>query len=480
MNQPNIVVIVLDAVRRDHTSVYDYERPTTPNLEAIAKTGTVYKNAFANSNWTGTSHGTLFTGRMPSDTGVHGGNQELPDQHPTLPEKLTTAGYRTYGMSAGAHIRSERGYERGFQTFKETYRIRPSNDVFSGLINDSAIRRQTLYSILNGSDEKTLFKFESLKNWIDGGERPFFAFINVKTAHHPYNPPRPHKSRFCPKLRRPRYQFMEELFGDEYSERQFLEGTNWDRLQQLSHQYPVISGEFEPTQEEWDIIQSWYDGAIHYLDRRIGEFVDWLESRGELNNTHLIITSDHGEYFGEHGLEKHYYGLYEPVLHIPLIISGPDTGEGNSISSIVSLADLYPTVSELATGESTDLPHSSSLAPFEEESIHNQIFAELGSVAPDGILRHHPTFDDSDFGIPTQVVRDNQYKFISKADGSTELYNWRQDPAEESDLSDSHPDTVEKLKSIVETELRQLSEEPLSEEIKDDQLQEHLEDLGYM
>ncbi len=479
MNQPNVILLVLDAVRADHVSRYRNGQPTTPHLDTLLEDATVFENAFANSNWTGTSHGTIFTGRLPSDTGVHGNNQDLPSTCLTLPEVLKDAGYRTFGMSAGAHIRAERGYDRGIDKYKETYRISPSKDFFSGILRDPAFRRQMVFSATKGPDKKTLFKFESLKRWISGGEQPFFAFINAKTAHHPYNPPRENKSRFCPGLKRPRYQFIEEILGDERGEYQSLPGADWERLKRLSYEYPVISGEFDPADDEWEIIKSWYDGAIYYMDQRIGELIDWLRSRNQLENTYLFITADHGEYFGEHGLEKHYYGMHEPVLHVPLIVYGPGES-GENVSELVTLADLYPTIVEIGTGSSPELPQSISLHSSDEIESREYVFAELGAVAPDGISNHHPNFDDEGYGIPTQVARDDTLKLIRRQDGTTELYRWQDDPTESQDISDQSPEVVDRLTTVLDEQLDDLSPEALSEDIEDPNLKKHLEDLGYM
>jgi arylsulfatase A-like enzyme len=392
---------------------------------------------------------------------------------------MKEAGYRTFGMSAGAHIRAERGYDRGIDEYKETYRISPSKDFFSGVLADSAFRRQAQFSATKGPDKKTLFKFESLKNWIDDGEKPFFGFINAKTAHHPYNPPRPHKSLFCPKLKRPRYQFIEEIIGDDRGEYQSLPGADWERLKSLSYEYPLLGGEFEPTDAEWEIIKSWYDGAIHYMDQRIGELIDWLENRNQLDNTYLFITADHGEYFGEHGLEKHYYGMHEPVLHVPLIVHGPGES-GETVSKPVTLADLYPTIVEIATGTSPELSQAVSLRASDEIESREYVFAELGAVAPDGISNHHPSFDDEGYGIPTQVVRDDTFKLIHRQDGHVELYRWRDDPVESREISDSYPKVVNRLTDVIDEQLGNLSQEALSEDIEDPDLKKHLEDLGYL
>lgn len=215
------------------------------------------------------------------------------------------------------------------------------------------------------------------------------------------------------------------------------------------------------------------------MDQRIGELVDWLRERNQFKDTYLIVTADHGEYFGEHGLEKHYYGLYEPVLHVPLLIHSPNTGS-ESIADPVTLADIYPTIVDVGTDTIPDLPNSLSLNNSDEISSREYVFAELGAVSPNGIISHNPDFGGEGYGIPTQVVRDDKYKLIKRNDGSLELYNWKEDPSESNDISDHKPDVTEKLADIIDYELSRLSEEELSENIDDPDLQQHLEDLGYM
>ncbi|WP_435063650.1 sulfatase family protein [Halobaculum sp. EA56] len=480
MNRPNILLLVLDATRADHLSCYGHSRETTPAIDRMANNGVRFTNAFANSNWTGTSHAALFTGLLPSTSGVYAGNQTLPRDVETLPEALQRAGYSTFGVSAGAHLRGSRGYDRGFDRFKETYRISPDKEFATAFLRDPSLRRQTLFSVTRGSDTKTMYKFDSLDRWIGETDAPFFGFINAKTAHHPYNPPRPYKRLFCENLRRSRFQFVEKAFGDEFGERQSLPGMDFERLQRLSYQYPVISGEMDPTDEEWEVIRSWYDGAIRYMDDRIDELLSALDRRGELSNTYVIITADHGEYFGEHGLEKHYYSLYEPVLHVPLVIRTPER-QGITVDRPVSLVDLFPTLLDLA-GESVDRPNARSLSPFDGNDPEEErpIFAELGETAPTGITRHHPEFDASGCGRPVQVVRTDEYKLIAGADGERELYRWRTDPAEQNDRSASEPTVVSRLEDQIASNLAPLENEALNEEIEDDDLKQHLEDLGYM
>jgi arylsulfatase A-like enzyme len=215
------------------------------------------------------------------------------------------------------------------------------------------------------------------------------------------------------------------------------------------------------------------------MDQRIGELVDWLENRNQLDKTYLFITADHGEYFGQHGLEKHYYGMYEPVLHVPLVVHGLGESKEN-VSEPVTLADLYPTIIEIATGTSPELPQAISLRSSDKINSREYVFAELGAVAPDGISNHHPDFDNEGYGIPTQVVRDDTFKLIRRQDGHTELYRWQEDPVESQDLSDSNLETTSNLINIIDEQLDDLSREVLSEDIEDPDLKKHLEDLGYI
>jgi arylsulfatase A-like enzyme len=420
----------------------------------------------------------MFTGQLPSESGTYAGNQELPTNSITLPERLQKAGYSTFATSAGAHIRSDRGYNRGFDVFKETYRFSLSPESVTTLFRDNSYRQQAKFSLIAGPDKKTLYKFESLKSWIKETTKPFFGFINAKTAHHPYNPPRAYKSQFCPFLDRPRYQFIEELFGNEFGEKQSVPGMDMDRLQKMSYRSPLLGGEFKPTSEEWDIIKRWYDGAIRYLDSRIEDLIGFLKDYGQLENTYLIITADHGEYFGEHGLEKHYYGLYEPVVHVPLVVRAPNTKA--TIHSPVSLIDLYPTITELAGADSGQNTSATSLGDFEDRQYHNYVFAELGAKPREGIRRHYPNFDPKGLETPTQTVRNEEYKYIHNYDDEDELYQWRSDPAESKDVINTETDVAKELETVLHNRLSELKHDPLNEEISDPALEQQLEDLGYL
>jgi arylsulfatase A-like enzyme len=194
MSQPNILFLVIDALRVDHASTYGYERETTPTMTGLADDGVRYDHAFAPSIWTPTVHGSIFTGQYPSHTGIYGNSLGIPDELETIPETLKRNGYRTFAASAGAHIRAGRGYTRGVDDYVETRRIAPDVGFLKKVLGDRSFAKQVAFSLTRGPDDKTRYKYDRLKRSIDtaiGDDDPFFGFINAKTAHQPFNPPRP-------------------------------------------------------------------------------------------------------------------------------------------------------------------------------------------------------------------------------------------------------------------------------------------------
>jgi len=484
MSRPNVLLLVLDAVRADHLSCYGHDRETTPHVDELAGSGIQYEHVFANSNWTGASHPALFSGFLPSQSGVYGDKMALPDDVNLLAELLDEAGYRTFATSAGAHIRSDRGYDRGFDEFHETYRVSPSADFLGTLARDRSALKQLLYSGVYGHDNYTLYKFDRLQRWLRAGDDPFFAFVNCKTAHNPYNPPRPYKEAFCDRLDRPGFEFVERALERAGRDPQTVRGMDDERLRNLSWKYPILADDIDPTDEELDVLTAWYDGALRYLDERLGALVEFMRDEGVFADTHVIVTADHGELFGEHGLEKHHYSLYEPVLHVPLVIRPAEgsalDGAPGRVSDPVSLVDLYPTVLDLADVAGPERPDADTLAESGRPPADRYLYAEVGSKSPDPIRRHYPDFDGSAYDGPIQSVRNEEYKLIRGPDGDVELYRWREDPGEREDLVSEEPDTVDRLVTAIERDLEPIGDEALDEDVDDPALEEHLQDLGYL
>lgn len=492
MTKPNVLFLVLDAVRIDHVSAYGYDRETTPAIAGLAADGVRYDHAFAPSIWTPTVHGAVFTGKYPSHTGIYGNSLGIPDSFETLPEVFKRQGYQTFAASAGAHIRASRGYARGVDDYVETRRIAPDIDFFRKVFTDRSFAKQVGFTLTRGPDDKTRYKYDRMRRFmadaIDAGD-PFFGFINAKTAHQPFNPPRPYKGMFVEDFERPSVEVLERALAKLGRQTQTVPGQDMERIRTVAHSGgdEVLAGDIELTDEEWDVIEAWYDGAIRYLDDLIGEVVDFLEARGAYEDTMLVVTSDHGDNFGDHGLTSHIFSLYDTLVHVPLVIKPPARADGpaptgKTIDNQVSLVDLHPTFLEAAGAEAPDYDLTESLLGFEDRSYHDYTFAEYaGFDGPiERLKRKFPDFDAAQYARTFQSVRDDEYKLIVDSDGNRELYAWRDDPREQDDLADNKPGTVERLEAVLEEHLADLESPGTFETPDDPELEAQLKDLGYL
>jgi arylsulfatase A-like enzyme len=490
--RPNVLFLVLDAVRIDHASAYGYDRETTPTVARLAEEGVRYDHAFAPSIWTPTVHGAIFTGKYPSHTGIYGNSLGIPGDLETLPEALQDAGYRTFAASAGAHIRASRGYARGVDDYVETRRIAPDADFARKVLTDPSFARQVGFTLTRGPDDKTRYKYHRLERFmadaIDDGD-PFFGFINAKTAHQPFNPPRPYKKLFCEGFERPRWEFVARALAALGRQPQEVRRFDTEKLRQVSHSGGdgVLAGEVEMTDEEWAVVEAWYDGAIRYLDDLIGGVVDFLEERGVYDDTLLVVTSDHGDNFGDHGLTSHIFSLYDTLLHVPLVIKPHRTGPGPAptgltVDNQVSLIDLHPTFLEAAGAPAPDYGLTESLLAFEDRTYHDYTFAEYaGFDGPiERLNRKYPDFDAARFARTFQSVRDDEHKLIVDSAGGKELYAWRADPGERDDLVDSEPATAERLEAAMDEYLGNLDSPGEFTAPDDPELADRLRDLGYL
>jgi arylsulfatase A-like enzyme len=397
---PNVLLLVLDTVRAANLSHYGYDRPTSPELARWAADGTTFDWAFSTAPWTLTSHASLFTGLYPNQTG---GDFEHPvaTKAPMVAEVLRDRGYVTGGFVANLKYTSyESGLARGFAHFDD-YRLSrrqvlmhswiaqtplyqgivdsrslgqilatvrsPSLNVEPGMFNDHTYPRKSAAEI-----SAAFLDWQSAHR-----ERPFFAFLNYFDAHVPYRSPPSVEDRFVrsdkPKMGR-------------------------------------------------------YDAAIAFIDQEIGRLLDELQRRGVLDNTIVVVTSDHGEQFGEHGLEAHANSLYLPLLHVPLVIRYPPrVAKGVRIESSVSLRDLAATLMDLVgLSDESRVPGISLVAKRDPDNgvrHGSPLVAEIsGNVRPSP---DWPVF----FG-PMRSILDQRFHYIRRGDGLEELYDYRADPAE--------------------------------------------------
>lgn len=323
--RPNVLLIILDTVRGFNLSLHGYHRATTPRLDLRAAEGATFDRAMTASPWTLPSHGSVFTGQYPYALST---DFKLPldGTHRTLAEEFTAQGYRTAGFVGNLPYGSRAlGLGRGFLHYEDIPVTPPQMMLHSTL--GRWLKANIVSPIRKRTGRHDLFDRRKAPAITDrflawsgaAAERPFFVFLNYYDAHHPYLPPAPYDRRFVPESQ-PSY-------------------VPWD-----------VESRREPfTPAMVAAAQAAYDGAISFLDQELGRMFDTLAARGTLDNTIVIVTSDHGEHFGEHGLMAHGNSVYRPLLQVPLFIRYPERVPGGiRIAEPVTLRDLGATVFDLA------------------------------------------------------------------------------------------------------------------------------------
>ena len=428
---PNVLLIVLDTVRADRLSPYGYHRDTTPNLAKLAKRGVRFDRVHASAPWTLPSHATMFTGRWPHEMKIETVGK-LDGKYPTLAEFLAERGYATAGVVANQFFCGhETGLSRGFATYRD-YQVTPGEILRSSsvgwLVAKACTRVQDEVSKrLNRTGEAAFTQHFDRKpadevnheflDWLGGvGDRPFVAFLNYFDTHSPYFPPAEFKKHFGAV---PKSLAEANLVRD------------WWMYRTNPH-----------TPEEIGLMVDLYDECLAAQDEQIGLLFDQLEKSGKLDNTLVIITSDHGEDFGEHGQFIHGYSLYESATRVPLLIIAPSGVPKNQVvKESVSLRDIPATVIEhLGISDPSPFPGMSlsrtwknPVGTFVEEAAISEL-RTLIEPTRDAPVGHNVTDQATALFM-------GKYAYLKREDGREELYDLDADPAQDHDMSGS-PDSA--------------------------------------
>jgi arylsulfatase A-like enzyme len=394
---PNVLILMLDTVRAASMSLYGYSRETTPELVAIAPSSVVFDHAYAPAPWTLPSHCTFFTGHWAKGHSCRW-RGALDGRATTLAEVMREHGYRTAGFVANHfYTTHETGLARGFTRWDD-FQVTLRQIASSSTLAQTGIARSLLWGEAPGDRLRGLRAFklkgdpkplndrkvgekvnaDFLRWQAADSTRPFFAFLNYFDAHDPYEPPPPYDVR--------------------YSDRPT----------------PLDS----------------YEGAIAYVDRQVGDLLRELDRRGALDRTIVVIVSDHGEQFGEHKLTNHGNSLYLPLLHVPLMIRYPARAPaGVRVDRAVSLRDLPVTILDLAGISGYAMPGVTLASAWSSAvGATSQVVAETEQLAlwwGESPARR---------GAMESILDDSMH-YIRIATGEEELYAWRDDPSEASDLA---------------------------------------------
>jgi arylsulfatase A-like enzyme len=424
--RPNIVLLVMDTVRADRFTWGGAPRRIAPRIESLAREGTVYTSAFSPAPWTVPAHASLFTGRYPSAHRTDCGSLRLPDTETTLAELLRDAGYRTVGYTANPWLGATYNFQQGFDTWGETWREVPEGSPDTGAsLNNQRIERFLRWYADNS----------------DARRQPFFLFANYFEAHLPYHPPEPERGRML---------------------RAGADPARVERLSHLGHpdEMAFILGRSSLTPEDLDLLRDLYDGEVAYVDRRIGEVLDWLSETHLRDDTIVVVAADHGENLGEHGMLDHKMSVHATLLRVPIVVRYPRGVEaGRRIDTPVQLHDLFPTLLALAgvaaprggTIEATLLP---GIAGGRGRDPKAPIVGEFAGPPTDFLkvmAEAFPGADLSRFDRTLVSFRRGGDTLVWGSDGRHELYRTADDPSETTDLATKDPARVTALAAEVET-----------------------------
>ncbi|MCK4761850.1 MAG: sulfatase-like hydrolase/transferase, partial [Candidatus Aminicenantes bacterium] len=292
---PNIILITIDCLRADHLGCYGYGRKTSPHIDGLAAAGVLFKKAYTNAPWTKPAVASIFTSLYPNRHSALNHDDALPQEALTIAEILKNSGYRTCFFHGGnPYISSKFNFDQGFETIVGISRAEELTGEFLSSLDESI------------KDEK------------------FFAYIHYMDLHLPY-----HKNRFNKQflkkgetsLLKPGFIFVESVRS------------------------LTAEGNFPDSDRYY--LEALYDGQLRFVDAAIKEIITFLENRKKLKNTVVIITSDHGEEFWEHGSFEHGHTVYNELLHVPLIIFGKPFSP-KKIETPVNLIDLLPGILDTA------------------------------------------------------------------------------------------------------------------------------------
>ena len=459
---------------------------STVDLDAVLSGSTQCSQAFTSAPWTLPSHGSLFTGTTPSFHGAHAAHKHLNDGPTLLPEILQNEGYETVAVSNNTWISEEFGFGRGFETFFKTWQyVQSDTDLGRVAREEEGVTKLTeatkalfdgnpLTNLTNAiygqffrktDDDGAARTNEWIEDWLTtrNDSSPFFLFVNYLEPHLEYRPPKAH------------------------AEEQLPEGVSFEEAMDVSQDaWGYIADTVELTDRDFEILRALYHAEIAYLEERIEEVVNLLKAQSEWEDTLFIVTSDHGENIGEHGLMDHQYALYDTLLHVPLFINGGPF-EDAEIDDLVQLLDLPPTILDALDIEAPEAREQFQGISFHPDSDETREVAIAEYMAPQpamdalkkrvGDLPNHVRA----YNRSLRAVRTHHHKYIRGSDGSQELYDLTADPAETVDIADTHTDTVADLDATLDDWIESFEQaDPSNEVDMTDSTKNRLEDLGYL
>lgn len=400
---PNVLLVVVDTLRADHTSAYGYARDTTPRLRALAEHGVRFENAYAPVGLTAPSHASLFTSLHPLTHGVVRNGLALGDEHVTLAEYLAVRGYQTAAVVSSFVLDRKFGLGQGFAFY---------DDDFDPAEATVELAEWEGYAVTEGFDRRADYTTRRAVAWLRESRArgtPFFLFVHYFDPHAPYTPPASYAALFEPEGEGPAAEVAA------------------------------------------------YDAEIAFTDAAIGHLLDALDDLGLAAETLVVVTADHGEGLMQRGYMLHGLSVHEEELRVPLLLRWPvQLPAGRSIAEPVSVLDLGPTLAELVPIARTGVASEgrSFAAALRGEGgldAERPIFVYRRDFGPEPV---HPVVVGGPAGAAARVsvagtqfgVRQGRWKYVvAPLEGPPALYDLEADPGELHDLSAREAGSAQRL-----------------------------------
>jgi len=436
---PHVILIVVDALRPDALSCYGNQDVETPAFDRLAGDGVLFERALAPAPWTVPSMASVLTGVSPWVHRATAASREIPDKIPTLAERMSTAGYVTAGIGRNKFLCRGR-FERGYGHFDFFPRRRidvPVADTL-GLL----WRRDELTGTTADITDRA-------GDWLEAHRGvDAFLWLHVFDPHMPYEP------------------------GPEFRPEGRMPGRIGPRFGSVR---AVRAGRFVPPPREKRWIHGLYQGEVRLVDAHLDRLLTRQDQLDMYDDALIVLTSDHGEEFWEHGGWEHGHTLYDELLHVPLVVKLPGATRVGRVATPVALGSLMPTILELCQLDPSDSPLSfASIAPL--------LTGQGAETEPPAIFATGQLYYE-----PQDAVMFEGFKYIrAQHEDRSELFDLRVDPGEEVDVAGTHPWEVARAEKLLDG--YELSERALrkrigaseSEAPLDADTEEHLRSLGYI
>jgi arylsulfatase A-like enzyme len=460
---PNVLLIVLDTVRSDRLELLGHDRETFPWLTRFAREGATFRRALSAAPWTLPSHASIFTGLYPSGHGAHHEGKQLDGSHTTLAEFLRQHGWQTVSLCTSFNVSERRGMTQGFTTVKPLW-------MAPFAVNYSFAFRLGSKLGLVAVDHGGRLVTSEWRRWLDEwqGERPFFAFLNYFETHLPYHQ--------IPSDR------LTKFTDEHVGRRQVIDASQ-------AVQRRIFLGE-SISAETIQVFRDLYDAGLRYENDLVADAVAAVRERGALDQTIVVVVSDHGDLHGEHDMFNHTRSLWDELLSVPLVIRYPPrVPAGLAVESPVTTAALLPTILDLAGLPPAEKIHTRSFAPLfigDDVSSRSPLLAEQYRCESGMDVAVVPSNVFDRTGVRYRSLEEDGWKLIVDSEGSSWLFRPLSDTAESRNLVTDYPEVAARLSASLASIVEVYDLGPLDNQIAgppdlelDAQEREQLRALGY-